>query len=225
MSEKSKLLPQMLLKGLAGFALLGLLLFGCAGSLAYTGGWLLVAPLAALMAAMGVFLLVKSPETLARRLKSKESENAQKGYIALTGGLFLLSFALGGLSFRFGWAQLPLPGMVAGLIVMILGYAMYAAVIRQNAYAARVVEVQQGQTVISTGLYAVVRHPMYLACLLVFVPMPLVLGAWLALVPMLCLPVMLVLRIKNEEQVLLAGLPGYAEYTQKTKYRLLPFIW
>ncbi len=225
MGKKTKLLIQMILKGLSGFIILGLLLLGSGGSLVYPRAWLLMGVLFSLMLAMGLLLLFKHPATLERRLRAKERERTQRGYVSLFGLLFLLCFILAGLDYRFGWSRTPLWLSLAALVVMVLGYALFGATILQNAYASRVVEVQAGQAVISTGLYAVVRHPMYLACLLLFPAMPLVLGSYIALLPMLLLPLGLVLRIRNEEAVLLAGLEGYREYTQKTKYRLLPYIW
>lgn len=216
---------QMLLKGAFGFFALALLFFGSAGSLFYTNAWLLLAALSILMLAMGIVLLVKSPETLQRRLKAKEAEKAQRGYIGMIGVLFLLSFVLAGLGQRFGWNAVPLWGVIASLILLVGGYLMYGAVMLQNAYASRVIEVQTGQTVITTGLYGLVRHPMYLACLFIFLPMPLVLGSFIALIPLLPLPILLGLRIKNEEAILRAELPGYVQYMQKTKYRLIPYIW
>ena len=225
MNEKQRLLRVMLLKGVLGFAVIGCILFTSAGSLQYRNGWLMIASLAALMLTMGMLLWRKHPETLKRRLQTKEKEAAQRVYVLLFGILFLSSFVLAGLDYRFQWTQLPLWGAILALIVMCMGYALYGAVILQNAFAARTVEVQAEQTVITTGLYALVRHPMYLACLLVFLPMPLVLGSLVALLPMLMLPLVLALRIQNEEKVLKADLPGYAEYMEKTRYRLIPYVW
>lgn len=223
--NKKQLLVNMIIKGLSGFFLLGVILFGMAGTLRYWNGWLLIVPLLLLMLAMGTLLLAKYPQTLERRLKAKENENAQKRYISLIGLLFLASFILAGLDYRFHWTSVPFAISLIALLVMCLGYILFAATILQNAYASRVVEVQECQTVIRTGLYAVVRHPMYLACLLLFPAMPLVLGSYIALIPMLFFPIGLVLRIKNEEAMLCAELKGYTAYMQKTKYRLIPFIW
>lgn len=225
MKKKIQLLINMIVKGILGFSLLSLLLFGCAGTLHYTNAWVLVISLFIVMLTMGMVLLIKYPETLERRLKAKESETAQKGYIAIIGILFLASFVLAGLDYRFHWTELSFAASMVALIAMFIGYGLYCVVILQNAYASRVVEVQKDQVVISTGLYAVVRHPMYLACLLLFLSMPFVLGSYVALIPMLILPIVLVLRIKNEETILMSGLRGYSEYVQKTKYRLIPYIW
>lgn len=225
MNKKSKLLTNMVVKGLLGFLLLGLPLFGAAGSLRYMNAWLLIAALFSLMLAMSTLLLLKYPETLERRLKAKEKESAQKGYVSLIGFLFLASFILAGLDYRFQWTRVPFGASLCALLLMCLGYGLFAATILQNAYASRVVEIQKDQTVVTTGLYAVVRHPMYLACLLVFPAMPLILGSYIALLPMLLLPIGLILRINNEEAMLRADLSGYEAYMQKTKYRLIPFIW
>lgn len=225
MHKQTKLLVQMAARSLAGFLLMGLLLFGCAGSLRYLKGWLFLATLAVLMLGLGLALFFKAPETLGRRLRAKETQKAQRGYVGLIGLVFLLSFALAGLDYRFHWSRMPLWGAVIGLAFMVFGYALYAAVVFQNAYASRVVEVQEGQSIIETGLYGIVRHPMYLACLVLFGAMPFALGSYVAALPMLLLPVGLVLRIKNEESVLAAELEGYTAYMQKTKYRLIPFLW
>ncbi len=225
MNKKIQLLINMIIKGILGFVILGLLLFGCAGSIYYINGWVFIVALFALMLVMGIVLLIKYPETLERRLKSKESEDSQKWYIAIIGISFLLSFSIAGLDYRFNWTQVEFWVVIIALICMIIGYGLYSAVIIQNAYASRVVEVQKNQTVISTGLYAIVRHPMYLATMILFISMPFVLGSYIAIIPMLVFPIGLVLRIKNEEIILVSGLEGYSEYMKKTKYRLMPFIW
>lgn len=214
-----------MVKGVVGFLLLGLLLFGCAGSLRYVNAWMLTGTLFVLMTTVGIILLFKYPETLKKRMQARERESAQKGYIFVIGMLFLLSFALSGLDYRLQWSKMPFWVSVLALAIMVVGYGLFAAVVFQNSYASRVVEVQAGQAVISTGLYAVVRHPMYSACLLLFLSMPVVLGSYFALIPMLVFPAMLVLRIKNEEAVLISGLKGYPEYMKKTKFRLIPFVW
>lgn len=225
MKTKVRLLVSMVVKGVLGFCLIGLLLFGGAGSWRYGNAWVLIGALFVLMAIMATVLLVKHPETLERRLRSREVESAQKIFTAVMGGLFVATFVLAGLDHRFGWSDVPPAVSVVALAVMVLGYIGYAVVVLQNSYASRIVEVQEGQALVSTGLYAVVRHPLYLACLLVFLPMPLILGSYIALIPMLALPAYLTLRIGNEETVLLAGLDGYSDYVHKTKYKLIPYIW
>lgn len=223
--NKVKLLLSMITKGLLGFLLLGALLFGTAGSFDYPYAWALIITLFTLMMLTGILLFAKYPETLERRLKAKEKETAQKWYVSVIGILYLLSFIVAGLDYRFKWLTIPGWCAVTALALMAAGYVMFVMVILQNAYASRVVEVQEGQSVISTGLYSLVRHPMYLACLLVFLPMPVALGSALAFIPMAAFPVSLVLRIRDEERILIACLPGYLEYTQKTKCRLIPFVW
>lgn len=225
MSNKANLALQTIVKGSIGFLLLGALLFGSAGTLAYPNAWVLLITLYIVILAMGVSLLIKYPETLKKRLKTKETQTTQKGFVALSGLAFLASFVLSGLDERFVWSHMPLGVSVAGWCVMLVGYTLYFIVVLQNSYASRVVEIQKDQTVIQTGPYALVRHPMYLAALLLFLSMPLVLGSYIALVPMLIFPVALVMRIMNEESVLLTGLAGYADYTQKTKFRLIPYLW
>jgi protein-S-isoprenylcysteine O-methyltransferase Ste14 len=225
MNKKAQLLIRMLVKGILGFLLLGIPLFGCAGTLHYANAWVFISSLCTLMLIMGLILLIKYPETLERRLKAKESETAQKGYVVLIGISFLASFALAGFDYRFGWSKAPFAVSAAAWIIMLIGYILYCMVVFQNSYASRVVEIQKGQIVISTGLYAVVRHPMYFSALLLFLSMPLVLGSYIALIPMLVFPVALVLRIRNEEAVLMSGLDGYSAYAQKTKYRLIPYLW
>lgn len=225
MNAKFQLLVNMLFKGVLGFSLLGLLLFSSAGTVHYQRAWLFLAVLAILMLAMGLVLLVKHPETLERRLKSKEERPAQKIGVAITGTLFVSSFIVAGLDYRFGWSKMPNVVSYAGLVVMLAGYVLYSVVIFQNSYASRVVEIEKEQTLITTGLYAVVRHPMYSAALAVFLPVPLVLGSYAALFPMLAFPVSLFFRVKDEELMLMSGLKGYSDYVKKTRYRLIPFIW
>jgi protein-S-isoprenylcysteine O-methyltransferase Ste14 len=224
-TDKTKLLTEMLVKGLSGFAMMGLLLFGCAGSIRFTNAWLMILLFAALMLAMGVYLLAKKPELLEKRMNTRETQNAQKRYVVLIALIFIASFALAGFDYRYQWSKAPFAMSIVAALFMIFGYVLYVVVIIQNAYASRVVEVQKEQTVIETGLYSVVRHPMYLAMLILFLAVPFVLGSYISVVPMAILPIGLVLRIKNEELVLVEGLDGYVAYTQKTKYRLIPFIW
>ena len=208
-----------------GLVLVGLLLFLPAGTIAYAGAWLFLVLLFLPMLGMGVVLFVKSPGLLQKRLNHKEKETAQRGVIALSGLMFPVGFVLSALDFRFGWSEVPMWLVIVASILFLTGYAMYAEVMRENAYLSRTVEVQEGQKVISTGLYGVVRHPMYLATLLMFLPIPLILGSFWGLIPMALYPVILVIRILNEEKVLTEGLDGYAEYKTKVRYRLLPFVW
>ena len=223
--SRARLTVRMLLKGISGFALIGALLFVPAGSFAYTEAWRFMLFMALMMLTFGIALLLNDPDTLNRRLNSKETQPKQRAYIALFGLMFVLSFVLAGFDYRCKWSHMPNWVSIAALALMGVGYLLYGMVIRQNAYAARVVQVEEGQRVITTGVYAIVRHPMYLACLLLFLMMPLALGSYVALLPMVALPILLALRIKNEEAVLMDELAGYKEYMQKTKYRLIPFVW
>ncbi len=220
-----RLLLNALLKVSLGALLLGALLFLPAWTLAYPGAWLFLGLLFIPMLLMGTVLYVKAPALLEKRLDPREKEGAQKGVIALSGLMFPAVFVLSALDFRFGWSSVPLWLTATAAALFLLGYGMYAEVLRENAYLSRTVEVQKGQTVISTGLYGVVRHPMYLATLLMFLPMPLILGSFYGLIPLALYPILIVFRILNEERVLTEGLPGYADYTERVKHRLIPFIF
>ena len=220
-----KLAINALIKYICGFVIMGLLLFLPAGILAWLGGWRLMALLFIPMFALGVFLLWKEPGLLQKRLNSREAEKTQKKVVGLSALVFLLGFILAGLDFRFGWTKVPgwLAGMASALFL--ISYGLYAEVMRENAYLSRTVEVQMGQKVVDTGLYGIVRHPMYAATVLMFLSMPLVLGSWISLIVFLVYPILIAVRIRNEEQVLLAGLAGYEGYMRNVNYRLLPFIW
>ena len=220
-----KLLASALTKFIFGIALVGALLFLPAWTFNYFGAWLFLGILFVPMLIMGIVMFIKSPALLEKRLASKEKESAQKGVVLVSALMFLGGFVLSALDFRFGWSRVPIWLSLAAAGLFLVGYAMYAEVMRENAYLSRTVEVQEGQKVISTGLYGVVRHPMYLATLLMFLPMPLVLGSFWGLIPFAIYPVAIIVRILNEEKVLSKGLEGYAEYTKKVKYRLIPFIW
>ena len=210
---------------LSGLIILGLLLFLPAGSLAYWQGWLLMGILFVPMFFAGLVMLSKSPELLEKRLSVKEEQGEQRQVIALSGLMFLAVFVLAGLNFRFGWFVLPrwLVWTAAGLFL--LCYLLYAEVLRENVWLSRTVEVQENQQVIDTGLYGVVRHPMYAVTVLLFLSMPLVLGSPLSFAVMLLYLPLIAKRIRNEEAVLESGLAGYAEYKQRVKYRLIPGIW
>ena len=220
-----KLVINALMKYTGGLILMGLLLFLPAGSLAWAGGWRLMILLFVPMLALGIFLLWKEPELLKKRLNSKEAESTQKKVVGLSALVFLLGFVLAGLDFRFGWTRVP--GWCVGVasVLFLASYGLYAEVMRENAYLSRTIEVQTGQTVVDTGLYGIVRHPMYAATVVMFLVMPLILGSWISLIVFLAYPVLIAARIRNEEQVLLEGLAGYGEYMKKVKYRLLPFVW
>jgi len=219
------LISKGLTKYLAGLVLVMLLLFLPAGTLKYAGGWLFIALLFIPMLIMGIVLLMKDPELLGKRLNAKEKQSEQKGVVAASGLMFLAGFILAGLSFRFGWPAIPRWGVAAGAVVFLLSYLMYAEVLRENTYLSRTVEVQSGQKVIDTGLYGIVRHPMYTATIFMFLAIPVILGSLISLAVFLIYPVVIIRRIGNEEEVLEKGLEGYTEYKKKVRYRLLPFIW
>ena len=220
-----ELMKKGLTKYLAGLVITMLLVFLPAGTLRFAQGWIFIAALFVPMFIMGIVLLVKSPGLLRKRLNSKEQENTQKGVVAASLMMFLAGFVMAGLSFRFGWLTLPVGMSIGAAVVFLAGYAMYAEVLRENEYLSRTVEVQEEQEVIDTGLYGVIRHPMYTATILMFLSMPLVLGSVISFVIFLAYPVIIVMRIGNEEKVLENGLKGYADYKKKVKYRLIPFVW
>ncbi len=220
-----KLLFNALTKYIMGIVLIGVLLFLPAWTLDYPGAWLFMALLFIPMLIMGIVLFIKSPSLLEKRLGNKEKEIAQKGAVALSGLMFPVGFILSALDYRFGWSSVPLWGVVTASVLFLLGYIMYAEVMRENAYLSRTVEVQENQRVIDTGLYSLVRHPMYLATLLMFLPMPIILGSLWGAIPFIFYPIIIVIRILNEEKVLEEGLPGYKEYKSKVRYRIIPLIW
>ena len=220
-----KLALQALTKGIVGLLLIGGLLFLPAWTLQYAGAWLFLGLLFIPMLILGVVLLLRAPALLEKRLNQKEKEKTQRGVVALSGLMFPVGFVLSALDFRFGWSHVPLWLVILASVLFLLGYGMYAEVMRENAYLSRTVEVQEGQRVIRTGLYGVVRHPMYFATLLMFLPMPLVLGSFWGLIPFGLYPVVIVIRILNEEKVLTRELDGYAEYKEQVKFRLLPWLW
>ena len=220
-----KLFISALIKFLVGLLMVAALIFLPAGTLAYPGGLLFLGLLFVPMLIMGAVMLLRAPDLLRKRLDAKEKQGDQKGVVAISGLMFLGGFVLAGLDFRFSWSDVPLPAVIAASVIFLIGYALYAEVLRENAYLSRTVKVEEGQTVISTGLYGVVRHPMYTATILMFLSLPLVLGSWYALIPFAAYPVLMVIRIRGEEKLLTVELAGYEEYKKKVKYRLIPFIW
>ena len=220
-----KLALNAIVKFALGLLMCGALLFAPAGTLDYPGAWAFLALLFVPMLALGIWLYAKHPALLEKRLENRETQKNQKAAVGLSGLLFVMGFVLCGLDHRFGWTQVPLWLRVMAAVIQLLGYAAYAEVMRENAWLSRTVHVQEGQQVVSTGLYGVVRHPMYTATLLLFLSIPLVLGSLPAFFVMLPYPLLLVQRISNEEALLEAGLAGYKEYKRKVKYRLLPFVW
>ena len=209
----------------AGLLLVVGLLFLSAGTWSYPQGWLLTGILFAPMFIAGLVLMKKNPELLRKRLNVREAETKQRRVIFCSGILFLAAFVSAGLSYRYQWLMLPAPVSVAAAIGFLAAYALYAEVLRENAYLSRTVEVQEDQKVIDTGLSGIVRHPMYMATVFLFLSMPLVLGSVISFAMMLPYIPLLLIRIRNEEQVLAEGLPGYREYMEKVKYRLIPFVW
>ena len=220
-----KLLISALTKFICGVLAVGLLVFLPAGTFSYPGALLLCGLLFVPMLILGIVLYMKAPELLKKRLASKEKEKTQKGVVAFSGLSFLLSFVLSGLDFRFGWSEVPTWLTITASAVFLISYGLYAEVMRENAYLSRNIEVQEGQKLVDTGLYGIVRHPMYTATVFMFTAIPLVLGSWYGLAAMLTYPVVIAVRILNEEKVLCEGLDGYIDYKKKVKYRLLPFIW
>ena len=221
----AKLFVQAIIKFLGGLLTVGLLLFLPAGTFSYWQGWLLISILFVPMFIAGLIMMKKSPELLRKRLDAREEQSAQKAVIALSGLMFLAVFVIAGLNFRFGWIVLPDWVSWAAAVVFLLAYALYAEVLRENVWLSRTVEVQENQKVIDTGLYGIVRHPMYMSTLLLFLSMPLVLGSVLSFIIMLAYIPIIAKRIRNEEQVLENGLDGYVEYKKRVRYKVIPFVW
>ena len=220
-----KLCFEAILKFSAGVALMAVLLFLPAGTLDFPGGKLLMAVLFIPMFLAGIVMMLKNPDLLRSRLKAKEKGADQDLVIKLSGLMFLVGFILAGLDFRFGWSKLPGWVSTLGAVLFLSAYALFAEVLRENTWLSRTIEVQEGQTVVSTGLYGIVRHPMYSATLLLFLSMPLVLGSVPAFLVFLCYPAIITKRILGEEQVLRRELKGYDEYCERIRWRLIPFIW
>jgi len=223
--KNNDLLTQAFTKLLAGEVLLAVLVFLPAGTLKFANGWLFMGALFIPMLLIGIVLYVKAPDLLEKRLESKETESEQKAVVAVSGAMFLGGFIMAGLTYRFGWISFPKWAVIIGAVLFLLSYAMYGEVLRENAYLSRVIEVQKGQKVIDTGLYGIVRHPMYSATVLMFLSIPIMLGSVISFVIFLIYPIIIAMRIKNEEKVLEGGLEGYTEYKKKVKSRLIPFIW
>ena len=220
-----RLLIQSLAKFFLGVVVIGLLLFLSAGSLHYWQGWLLMGILFIPMFCAGLVMMAKNPELLRKRLNAKEEEQEQKMVVKLSGLLFIAAFVVAGLNWRFGWCLLPDWAVWVSAVLFLVCYLLYAEVLRENTYLSRTIEVQDNQKVIDTGLYGIVRHPMYMATTVLFLAMPLVLASPISFLIMLLYIPLIAKRIKNEEKVLEEGLPGYKEYKQKVKYRVIPLIW
>lgn len=223
--NRVKLLAYALFTFVAGFLLIAAMLFIPAMTMQYWNGWLFLGLLFIPMLLLGTVLFVKSPDLLKKRLENKEKEDEQKMVVGVSALMFIGGFVIAGLDFRFGWSQVPLWVVITASAVLLVSYGLYCEVMRENAYLSRTIEVQEGQHVVDTGLYGVVRHPMYMTTVFLFLAIPLVLGSWYALLIFLIYPFLLVKRIQNEEKVLLEGLEGYGDYMKKVKYRMIPFIW
>ena len=220
-----KLFLEAIVKFTCGLLLVGLLIFLPAGTLAYSHGWLLIGLLFGPMLIAGFVMLAKSPDFLKKRLDVKEKQATQKGVVAYAGLMFIAGFVVAGLDYRFGWSNMPQWVTIAASVLFLVSYALYAEVMRENAYLSRTIQVEEGQKVVDTGLYGVVRHPMYAVTILLFMAMPLVLGSWYALIVFAFYPAIIIVRLKDEEDLLTRELPGYEAYKQKVKYRIIPFIW
>ena len=220
-----KLFVSAILKFSLGVILLGVLIFLPAGTLAYFNGWLFMGILFVPMFSAGLVMMAKNPKLLESRLNAKEKQKEQDLVVKLSGLMFLAGFIVAGLGVRFGWYMLPKSVAIAFAVVFLIAYILYAEVLRENTYLSRTIEVQEGQTVVDTGLYGIVRHPMYSVTLLLFLSMPLVLGSVYSFIIFSMYPFIIAKRIKHEEEFLEKELKGYKEYKQKVKYRLIPFIW
>ena len=220
-----KLFFQAIVKFILGVLIIGLLLFIPANTINYWNGWIFMGLLFIPMFIAGIVMMIKSPDLLRKRLNAKEKENEQKQVILFSGLMFLSGFIIAGLTYRYNWVTIPTSVVIISSVIFILAYILYAEVLRENAYLSRTIEVQENQKVIDTGLYGIVRHPMYGATILLFLSMPLVLDSIISFVIFLIYPFIIAKRIKNEEEVLERELVGYLEYKKKVKYKVIPFIW
>jgi protein-S-isoprenylcysteine O-methyltransferase Ste14 len=222
---KKGLIKDAVIKLVSGVIIVGVLLFVPAGTLAWKNGWLFMELLFVPMLIAGLVMYFKAPELLRSRLNAKETQTEQKQVILLSGLMFIGSFVIAGLNYRFRWIVMPGWIVIAAAVIFLLSYIMFGEVLRENEYLSRTVEVREGQKVVDTGLYGIVRHPMYSATVIMFLCMPLILGSILSFIVMLAYIPIIVKRIGNEEQVLERELEGYGEYKEKVKYRLIPFVW
>ena len=220
-----KLFFNALEKYVMGMLFVALLVFWPAGSLQFWNGWLFMGILFIPMFFLGVVLLWKAPELLKKRLNAKEKMSDQQGVVAVSGLMFLAGFIVAGLDYRFGWSVMPKWVVIVATVIFLISYGLYGEVMRENEYLSRTIEVQVGQKVIDTGLYGIVRHPMYMVTMWLFLSIPLVLGSWYALILFVAYPAVIAVRIRGEEKLLEAELAGYKEYKKKVKYRMIPFIW
>ena len=220
-----ELFVQAIVKFMLGVVLVGLFVFWPAGTVTFWNGWLFMGILFVPMFVAGIVMLRKNPELLKKRLNAKEKQKDQDMVVKLSGLMFLVGFLVAGLNYRFAWYVLPKSISIAAAVIFLIAYMIYAEVLRENTYLSRTIEVQENQKVIDTGLYGIVRHPMYSATLLLFLAMPLVLGSLLSFVIFLAYPLIIAKRIQGEEKFLEKELEGYCEYKKKVKYRLIPFVW
>lgn len=222
---KRKIFIQAIIKYVFGILIVGSLLFIPAKSFEYWNGWLFMGLLFIPMFIAGIILMIKNPELLRKRLNAKEQENEQKWVLLFSGLMFIAGFIVAGLNYRYKWIEMPNAVTIISSILFIISYILYAEVLRENTYLSRTIEVQENQKVIDTGLYGIVRHPMYAVTILLFLTMPLILGSIISFIMFLIYPIIICQRIKNEEKVLEKDLKGYTEYKKKVKYKLIPFIW
>lgn len=220
-----KLFIEALIKFLLGLIIVEILLFIPAGTFEYLEAWIFLGLLFIPMFIAGTILMLKNPELLQKRLNAKEKQNEQRQVVAISGLMFIAGFVVAGFNFRYKWIELPNIVTIVSSIVFAMSYTLYAEVLRENTYLSRTIEVQKGQKVIDTGLYGIVRHPMYAVTILLFLSIPLILGSIISFVIFLIYPVIIAKRIKNEEQVLEKELKGYLEYKKKVKFKVIPFIW
>ena len=220
-----KLFIQAIIKYIFGVLIVGCLIFLPASSLSFWNGWLFMALLFIPMFIAGIILMIKNPELLRKRLNAKEKENAQKMVLLFSGLMFLSGFIVAGLNFKYQWFILPNSVVIVSSVLFVIAYLLYAEVLRENTYLSRTIEVQENQKVVDTGLYGIVRHPMYAVTILLFLTMPLILGSLISFFIFLIYPIIIIKRIKNEEEVLEKNLDGYLKYKQKVKYRIIPFVW
>ena len=220
-----KLFLQAIIKYVFGVLIVGALLFIPANSFKYWNGWLFMGLLFVPMFIAGIILMIKNPELLRKRLNVREKENEQKWVLLFSGLMFLSGFIIAGLNYRYKWIEIPNIVVIISSILFVISYILYAEVLRENTYLSRTIEVQENQKVIDTGLYGIVRHPMYAVTILLFLTMPLVLGSIISFIIFLIYPIIINKRIKNEEKVLEKDLKGYIEYKKKVKYKVIPFVW
>lgn len=220
-----KLFLQAIIKYLCGVLIVGCLLFIPANSFEYWNGWLFMGLLFIPMFIAGIILIIKNPELLKKRLNAKEKENEQKWVLLFSGLMFLSGFIVAGLNYRYKWIEIPNMVIIISSILFIIAYILYVEVLRENTFLSRTIEIQDNQKVIDTGLYGIVRHPMYAVTMLLFLTMPLVLGSMISFMIFLIYPIIIGKRIRNEEKILEKDLKGYTEYKKKVKYKVIPFVW